>query len=183
MKKRVVFILAILMLVLTSCLQKPYTIEIENKSSDYCFCKAIPLDDEKEFQVNGNSVITKTLPFGVFIRLSDDCKRFFIEQESENKIIINTKPKHQIRVENKTNKQQKISSIPFKISNREKKLYGALFSDITINPSPDVKNINVFYNSKQELINNGFFCADIFSNVIYIPNENKIIIKNKTFCK
>ncbi len=187
--KKIFVLLVGLLVLLTACPQKPYTIKIENKSPYDCLCEFQHTDGDKNLLVKSNTSITKTTYY--FIHLSDKSKRFYLDKYSIEHLIIKSKPINRITVENKTAVQQTISSVPFFTSEREERLKFCLFPDTIINPS-ETKDIDIFYNSIQEIIGNVFIYTPDANNpneeanpaLVKIGiniNQNKIIIEDKVF--
>ncbi len=102
MKKIFIFVFAVFVFLLSSCPNPPYIIKIENKSPYDCLCEILETDGNKKLIVKGNNTITKTTYY--FIHLSKESKRFYLEKNSVEHLIIKCKPIHKITVENKTNK-------------------------------------------------------------------------------
>ncbi len=190
MKKKFVFVLAILLFILSSCPNPPYTIKIENKSPYDCLCEILATSGNKKFLVKGNSITTKTTYY--FIHLSDKSKRFYLEKNTIEHLIIKSKPKHKITVENKTSVKQTISSVDFNVSERAERLKFCLLPDITIEPG-ETKQIDVFYQLKDEFSKSVIYnkipknISDTekeiykFTVVKYMPNGDKLFIRNKEF--
>ena len=162
-----------LSLISMSCKQQLVNMVIENTTAYDCPFNIVAINMEREpIVIKANDKIIKAIPFGYTAEVRNSPKHY-IEKKAEYYIVIKLKPTQNITIENKTNFDIKVSSIPFDGKNR----INAIFPDTQVKKNETGKTVTIY------CLQSEFDSLKVYTNIShteanFIPNEKKIIIVN-----
>ena len=134
-EKILFFVFSIFVMMLFSCKQQIVNMVIENSTAFDCPCNIVAINTEKEpVIVKANDKIIRSIPFGYTIEVKNSPKHY-LEKQADDYILIKLKPTQDITIENKTDFDIKISSLPFYQQNR----INAIFPETLVNKNETVK--------------------------------------------